>query len=173
MDYTQNYQLREPGIATDPADVRDLNFNFRLIDELIHNTQTALAPAYDQLTSYQPGDLAMYDLKLYKCITATTGNWDEHAWTLATLGEVIDLLRNEVTGILDGIAQPYDPAETYDAGAVVNYDASFWACNTDGTTGAWDPQYWDACVIAEHLGEGGQELPLVVVDGLLCVKYQI
>jgi hypothetical protein len=88
MVYTQNYQLRKPVIGVDDADVTDLNFNSDKIDEIMHATQTSLAPAYDETETYNAGDVVMYEFNMYECIDdGVTGTWNPAMWTPTTAGE--------------------------------------------------------------------------------------
>lgn len=84
--YTDNYNLIKPTYA-ETADIVPLNNNFEKIDEVMHASQTSLAPAYDQTASYQPGDVVMYELNMYKCTGATSGAWDPSKWTRTTAAE--------------------------------------------------------------------------------------
>ena len=84
--YTDNYSLIKPTYA-ETADIVPLNNNFEKIDEVMHASQTSLAPAYDQTASYQPGDVVMYELNMYKCTGATSGVWDSSKWTRTTAAE--------------------------------------------------------------------------------------
>ena len=89
MRYTANYGMKEPQKNVDLADIEDLNDNFEDIDEIMHNTQISLAPAYDQTSTYDVGDLVMYENLLYKCITAVTvaEAWDSTKWQRAVLSD--------------------------------------------------------------------------------------
>lgn len=89
MRYTANYGMKEPQKNVDLADVEDLNDNFEDIDEIMHNTQISLAPAYDQTSTYDVDDLVMYENLLYKCITAITvaEAWDATKWERAVLSD--------------------------------------------------------------------------------------
>ena len=89
MRYTANYGMKEPQKNVDLADVEDLNDNFEDIDEIMHNTQISLAPPYDQTSTYEVGDLVMYENLLYKCIIAITvaEAWDATKWERAVLSD--------------------------------------------------------------------------------------
>lgn len=89
MRYTANYGMKEPQKNVDLADIEDLNDNFEDIDEIMHNTQISLAPAYDQTSTYAVDDLVMYENLLYKCITAVTvaEAWDSTKWQRAVLSD--------------------------------------------------------------------------------------
>lgn len=89
MRYTANYGMKEPQKNVDLADVEDLNDNFEDIDEIMHNTQISIAPAYDQTSTYDVDDLVMYENLLYKCIIAITvaEAWDSTKWERAVLSD--------------------------------------------------------------------------------------
>ena len=91
MQYTDNYQLREPTPATDVVKVGDINYNSRKIDEILHDTQISLADAYDSTRTsanpYNTGDVVMYELLMYKCKEdGVYGNWDATKWERTTAG---------------------------------------------------------------------------------------
>lgn len=92
MQYTDNYQFREPTPAVDIVKVGDINYNSRKIDELIHSTQVSLAPAYDETRTssnpYMTGDVVMKDALMYKCLDDDVyGAWDATKWERTTAGE--------------------------------------------------------------------------------------
>ena len=92
MQYTDNYQFREPTPAVDVVKVGDINYNSRKIDELIHSTQISLAPAYDETRTssnpYMTGDVVMKDALMYKCLDDDVyGAWDATKWERTTAGE--------------------------------------------------------------------------------------
>ena len=91
MQYTENYQFREPTPATDVVKVGDINYNSRKIDEILHDTQISLADAYDSTRTsanpYNTGDVVMYELLMYKCKEdGVYGNWDATKWERTTAG---------------------------------------------------------------------------------------
>lgn len=92
MQYTDNYQFREPTPAVDIVKVGDINYNSRKIDELIHSTQVSLAPAYDETRTssnpYMTGDVVMKDALMYRCLDdGVYGAWDATKWERTTAGE--------------------------------------------------------------------------------------
>ncbi len=92
MQYTDNYQFREPTPAVDIVKVGDINYNSRKIDELIHSTQVSLAPAYDETRTssnpYMTGDVVMKDALMYRCLDDDVyGAWDATKWERTTAGE--------------------------------------------------------------------------------------
>ena len=88
MIYTENYQLRKPVIGVDDADVKDLNFNSDRIDAIMHSSQISLADAYDLNSTYNTGDVVMYEFLMYRCLEDNvTGVWNPEKWTRTTAGE--------------------------------------------------------------------------------------
>lgn len=84
--YTDNYQLTKPTYA-EQADIGVINSNMNKIDDVMHSSQISLAPAYDQTQTYAEGDVVMYELLMYKCISPTTGVWDASKWERTTASE--------------------------------------------------------------------------------------
>ena len=84
--YTDNYQLTKPTYA-EQADISVINSNMNIIDDIMHSSQISLAPAYDQSQTYAEGDVVMYELLMYKCISPTTGVWDASKWERTTASE--------------------------------------------------------------------------------------
>ena len=88
MIYTENYQLRKPVIGVDNADVNDLNYNSDRIDAIMHSSQISLADAYDINSTYNTGDVVMYEFLMYRCLEDNvTGVWNPEKWTRTTAGE--------------------------------------------------------------------------------------
>lgn len=84
--YTDNYQLTKPTYA-EQADIGVINSNMNIIDDIMHSSQVSLAPAYDSTQTYAEGDVVMYELLMYKCISPTTGAWDGSKWERTTASE--------------------------------------------------------------------------------------
>ena len=84
--YTDNYQLTKPTYA-EQADIGVVNSNMNKIDNVMHSSQISLAPAYDSTKSYAEGNVVMYELLMYKCISPTTGVWDGSKWERTTASE--------------------------------------------------------------------------------------
>lgn len=84
--YTDNYQLTKPTYA-EQADIGVINSNMNIIDDIMHSSQISLAPAYDSTQTYAEGDVVMYELLMYKCISPTTGVWDGSKWERTTASE--------------------------------------------------------------------------------------
>lgn len=84
---TTNYNLTKPTMA-EIADIRTLNNNMDKVDEVMHSTQVSLAPAYDLTSTYNTGDIVMYELLMYKCKEDNvTGAWNPAKWERTTAGE--------------------------------------------------------------------------------------
>lgn len=85
--YTENYNLKKPTYA-EPANVKDINDNMEIIDDVMHSTQISLADAYDQNETYNTGDIVMYEMLMYKCKEDNvTGAWNASKWERTTAGE--------------------------------------------------------------------------------------
>lgn len=86
-NYTENYGLVKPTKA-ESANVDIINANMEDIDDIMHNTQISLAPAYDQNETYNTGDIVMYEMLMYKCKEDNvTGAWNASKWERTTAGE--------------------------------------------------------------------------------------
>lgn len=85
--YTDNYNLVKPTMA-ETADIRTINGNMDTIDDILHASQVSLAPAYDANSTYNTGDVVMYELLMYECLDDdVTGVWDATKWQRTTAGE--------------------------------------------------------------------------------------
>lgn len=85
--YTDNYNLKKPTYA-EPANVKDINDNMEIIDDVMHSTQISLADAYDINSTYNTGDIVMYEMLMYKCKEDNvTGAWNASKWERTTAGE--------------------------------------------------------------------------------------
>lgn len=85
--YTDNYNLIKPTMA-ESADIRTINGNMDSIDNILHASQVSLAPAYNANSTYNTGDVVMYELLMYECLDDdVTGAWDATKWQRTTAGE--------------------------------------------------------------------------------------
>lgn len=85
--YTDNYNLVKPTMA-ETADIRTINGNMDSIDNILHASQVSLAPAYDANSTYNTGDVVMYELLMYECLDDdVTGVWDATKWQRTTAGQ--------------------------------------------------------------------------------------
>lgn len=85
--YTDNYNLVKPTMA-ETADIRTINGNMDVVDDIMHASQISLAPAYDQNETYNTGDVVMYEFLMYECLDDNvTGTWDSTKWQRTTAGE--------------------------------------------------------------------------------------
>ena len=85
--YTDNYNLIKPTMA-ESADIRTINGNMDSIDNILHASQVSLAPAYNANSTYNTGDVVMYELLMYECLDdEVTGTWDATKWQRTTAGE--------------------------------------------------------------------------------------
>lgn len=84
---TANYNLIKPTMA-ESADIRTINGNMDVVDDIMHATQVSLANAYDQNETYNAGDIVMYEFLMYECLDDdVTGTWDATKWQRTTAGE--------------------------------------------------------------------------------------
>ena len=84
---TTNYGFIKPTKA-ESANVDIINANMESIDDILHDTQISLAPAYDQNETYNTGDKVQYELLMYKCkADGVTGAWDSTKWERTTAVE--------------------------------------------------------------------------------------
>ena len=75
------------------ADISTIQFDG---DDTIYNIKDTkarnnLAASYSSSSTYQVGDIVIYNGELYKCITAvsTAEEWDETKWQQTTVGSAI------------------------------------------------------------------------------------
>lgn len=74
---------------------------------------------------------------------------------VAAINQNTDTIDEIMHGSQTSIADAYDPAETYAAGDLVMHDFQLYKCNTDDTTGTWDPTKWERTTAAAEGGGGG------------------
>jgi hypothetical protein len=125
--HTTNYNLTKPTFS-ELADVRAINGNMDIIDDVMNASQNSIAPPYDSTESYSEGDMVMYELYLYKCLEETTGTWDATKWERAysaSSGAGI-VYPQDATKYLNGMGQWAVPA-----GSGVNYST------TEQVIGTW------------------------------------
>ena len=74
---------------------------------------------------------------------------------VAAINQNTDTIDEIMHGSQTSIADAYDPAETYAAGDLAMHDFQLYKCNTDDTTGTWDPTKWERTTAAAEGGGGG------------------
>ena len=74
---------------------------------------------------------------------------------VAAINQNADTIDEIMHGSQTSIADAYNPAETYAAGDLAMHDFQLYKCNTDDTTGTWDPTKWDRTTAAAEGGGGG------------------
>lgn len=74
---------------------------------------------------------------------------------VAAINQNTDTIDEIMHGSQTSIADAYDPAETYAAGDLAMHDFQLYKCNTDDTTGTWDPTKWERTTAAAAGGGGG------------------
>lgn len=82
------------------ADISTIQFDG---DDTIYNIKDTkarnnLAASYSSSSTYQVGDIVIYNGELYKCITAvsTAEEWDETKWQQTTVGSAIGLIDDSI-----------------------------------------------------------------------------
>lgn len=93
-----------------------LKYNYESLDN--YNTPTFSSSAS---TSYAVGDYVIYNGKLYKCTTATTGGtWDSTKWATAVLSDDVSDLKSALNGKIvmeSGTWSEADPVSKVSAGS--------------------------------------------------------
>lgn len=74
---------------------------------------------------------------------------------VAAINQNTDTIDEIMHGSQTSIADAYNPAETYAAGDLAMHDYQLYKCNTDDTTGTWDPTKWERTTAAAEGGGGG------------------
>lgn len=102
--YTDNYQLTKP-LYSEVADIATINNNMDKVDDIMHNSQISIADAYDQTQTYQLGEKVMYEMLLYRCVSAITTPevWNPDHWERTTAadegGNYVDVDEKFQTGL--------------------------------------------------------------------------
>lgn len=120
-----------------------------------------ICPEYDESRTYDPGELCRHQNKIYKAKPGQTpGPFNDNDWIETSLGEELGTLiyaYNEIVTpaisnindnisdlyhLYDIIGKEYDPNQTYYSGQTCYHEGKEYICNTDGTSGTWDPSKW-------------------------------
>ena len=120
-----------------------------------------ICPEYDESRNYDPGELCRHLNKIYKAKPGQTpGPFNDNDWIETSLGEELgtliyaynEIVTPEISNIqqniselytlFDIIGKEYDPNQTYYSGQTCHYEGKEYICNTDNTTGTWDPSKW-------------------------------
>lgn len=65
-------------------------------NELVDSV-TSTCDEFSKLNSYAVGDYCIYQNKLYKCNTATNGDWDASKWTETSVGDELKSVNSNLT----------------------------------------------------------------------------
>lgn len=78
---TTYYGMSKPTLL-EAADIRVINGDIDTIDRVMHSHMVSMAPVFDPASTYDVGDLVMYNDILYRCKTAisTPAAWDATKW---------------------------------------------------------------------------------------------
>ena len=78
---TTYYGMSKPTLL-EAADTRVINGDIDTIDRVMHSHMVSMAPVFDPASTYDVGDLVMYNDILYRCKTAisTPAAWDATKW---------------------------------------------------------------------------------------------
>lgn len=142
------------------------------------NLSDFLAPAYNSSSTYDSGDIVIYDNDLYMCMDdSITGTWDSTNWQAIKVSDLFGDLNyiSYVTGDLpinmeyvvrwaeselnrkaysDNFASDYDSTSSYAVGDYVMKDGSLYKCNTAISGGeTWNSSHWTFTPIATEVKE--------------------
>ena len=92
--------------------IEDGDFTEIITDAL----NSVVAPEYDEETTYLQYEYVLYEGKLYRANTTTSGEFDPTKWTEKTIAEDLTVLERYVYGLTANDV-PYDNTQTYDAGS--------------------------------------------------------
>lgn len=67
-------------------------------NELVDSV-TSICDEFSKLNSYAVGDYCIYQNKLYKCNTATSGDWDASKWTETSVGDELKSVNSNLKPI--------------------------------------------------------------------------
>lgn len=78
---TTYYGMSKPTLL-EAADIRVINGDIDTIDRVMHSHMVSMAPVFNPASTYNVGDLVMYNDILYRCKTAisTASAWDATKW---------------------------------------------------------------------------------------------
>ena len=83
---TTYYGMSKPTLL-EAADIRVINGDIDTIDRVMHSHMVSMAPVFDPSSTYDVGDLVMYNDILYRCKTAisTASAWDATKWDVTNI----------------------------------------------------------------------------------------
>ena len=120
--------------------------------ELVVAIMSSIAPQYNPNETYNIGSRVYNDNVLYECIVdGATGEFDPTKWTTVTITQILSNIESAIASALAMISDTYKTTKTYNTGSLTIHGGKLYKCNTDNTTGAWDPSKWDETTIAYEL----------------------
>lgn len=154
----------------------------RKIGTVVQALQDNLAQEYDSTTTYDKGELVIYQNQLYQCAAdiSTAEAWTAAHWNMvdldilsrnkdqkianntAAIGNNTTAIGNNTTAIgklaLD-MASAYDDTATYNVGDYCIYSNQLYKCNTAiAVAESFTPAHWTACNITGELAGAGSNL---------------
>lgn len=127
--YTSNYAWTKPS-GNDNVDISVLNANLDSQDSIIHDAFMNMAQAFSETSTYEVGDIVVYQTTTYKCHTAVT---TAGSWTGSTNWQVYKLSEGGGGGLTLG--ETSSTAYRGDRGKTA-YEHSQTTGNPHGTTAA-------------------------------------
>ena len=111
------------------------------------NLWDIIAPFYDREGTYTPGNYAIYEYDLYRCIEkcVVDGQWRPSKWTQTTIAEELQKLE----GLFGEV---YDISKTYSPGDLVVYDGSLYTCISTASKEEFTPEHWEEVDFSFLLG---------------------
>lgn len=132
--------------------------NYSLVDPT-PNANPNIAPVYSTSSTYDLGDLVIYNNNLYECTTAitTAESWTAAHWTQVKVSDELDKKANLTDIPADAnhnIASAYDSTATYAVGDLCIYNGNLYECSTAiSTAEAWDSTHWTQVNIQNELNK--------------------
>ena len=132
-----------------------------------NNVVVSLFEPYSSEKSYSPGDYCWNKDKLYKCLTANAGTWNNNDWEAVVftddIGERFKELKEYVTSEVDiqrfiiniltsDVAPNYYPENTYNPGDYVIKEYQLYKC-INQTTGVFNELDWQAVTVVSEVEE--------------------
>ena len=159
--------------------ITNINESIHIINNTIESVGKEIAIPYDTLTSYSEGMYCSYLDEFYVCTGNTTGTFDRSKWDETDVGSELEklntgynnlnVLLNTVSSKVETlrgiIAEPYNEETTYNEGDYCTDLEHLYKCNSNGTTGEFNPAKWDVTTVGAELiiamnsgGGGGGDL---------------
>ena len=160
----------------------------RKIGTVVQALQDNLAQEYDSTTTYDKGELVIYQNQLYQCAAdiSTAEAWTAAHWNLVDL-DILSrnkdqkianntaAIGNNTTAIgklaLD-MASAYDDTATYNVGDYCIYSNQLYKCNTAiAVAESFTPAHWTACNITGELAGAGSNLGPAVAANTAAIGH--